>query len=106
MAHKDAQAVLDSLVVFCPQCGWGAGVWSQPFPEYDGPPTPWHAVTGGGEARCGNCGRELVLGTFSACGECTLDEPLPGLPEDPSLERWEKRQAVAEAEYRAQVLHE
>ena len=68
MAHKDAQQVLDSLVVFCPKHGWEASVWGVALPEYDGPETPYQAVTRG-ESRYCQCGRELVLGTFSAVGE-------------------------------------
>lgn len=88
--HKNARAILDSLVVFCPLHGWDAGVWSQHALEYDGPPTPYDVVTSGGRAVCqggshGYCGRELVLGTFEAVRECTLDEVTPELPADPGV---------------------
>lgn len=87
MAHKDAQKILDSLVVFCPLHGWASSVWGQHGDEYNGPPTPFDVVTAGGVAVCGGgpagyCGRELVLGTFESVRECTLDEVLPELPAD------------------------
>jgi hypothetical protein len=86
--HKHARAILDSLAVFCPLHGWAAPVYGKPAEGWTGE-TPYTVVTSGGTAKCSGahsgvyCGRELVLGTFEAVTECSLDEATPELPTDP-----------------------